>query len=131
MKKVLKIIGVLVLVGIILFTSLMLYLSRSRDIDFSEFYPNKFTFCDKSISAENIAYRNIEKWLQVNHDGWSSSPVSFVKGAVFDSEGFNVNILSDAVVINYKNALNESTQVVHSKLKSELNFKCKYEIEAK
>ena len=101
MKRFLKIVGITIIVLVILISTALLYYFRKQEIDIG-LIPNEFTYCGKQIHGNDKNYREIVSWLKDNKDGWVPSFASYVPNQVYRGNSFNINVLSDAVVVSYK-----------------------------
>ena len=84
-----------------LITATYLYVFREQEIR-TDFIPQKFEFCGKSISTGDREYDELVKFLTINKGGWVASFVSFAPTQVYNSPAFKVNVMSKQVVVSYK-----------------------------
>jgi len=101
MKKIIKVFGYILTILILISAAIYLYVFREQKIDVG-LIPNEFTYCGKKIYSNNKNYREIVSWLKTNKTGWVSSFVTFLPGHTYSSGAFNVNVISDIVVVSYK-----------------------------
>jgi len=101
MKKVLKIIGVIVVLLICVLASTYLYVFRSQKIDIG-LIPNEFEYCGRTVWGSDKEYQEIVKWLKHNKKDWVTSFVSYVPNQVYRHPAFRVNVFKGGVVVSYK-----------------------------
>ena len=65
------------------------------------FTANGVTPKDCTISQDSEQYRTLSTWLSEHQDGWQSSLVTYVPNVVVIGQGFNLNFLGSAAVLNY------------------------------
>ena len=126
MKRTLKyafgIFAVVALIAIAAFS----YYGRPRTIDFAEILPDHFTYCGDRIDRGSEAYGALAKWMVENQGQWHRTPATFVPRAVLESPNMLVNIMAEAVVVNFNRQGAGWQQMARSKSREELAiFVCK------
>lgn len=87
---------------IILFTiALYLYIFREQEIQL-DLIPERFEYCNQTITTENKAYQEIFELLKHNKGGWVQSVASYIPEQTYMSEYFTVTVLKDALAISFK-----------------------------
>jgi len=127
MRKITKIVLIL---AVILFGSVIAsfkYWSRPQHIDFTVYFPSELSHCGKSIFPKDREYIDLLNWFKVNRDGWINAIASYVPSNFYISPEFKVNILGNAVIVNYQNKEGQWNQVENKKNDNELNDGCSKE----
>ncbi len=99
--KILKIIGILVLLTFITVSAFTLYYGRSQTIDFSSMLGNEVTVCNQVVKNNNEKYIKLKAWLHKNQTSWKSTPASILQDYVYSSKDLSINVSKGWVVINY------------------------------
>ena len=54
-----------------------------------------------AISQDSEQYKTLSAWLRTHQDGWQSSVATYVPSVVVTGDGFNLNFLHSAAILNY------------------------------
>lgn len=101
MRKVLKNIGIILLLLAFLAVGILLYVFREQGIDIS-YIPNEFEYCGKDVFGSDKDYQEIVSWLKQNKEGWVLSYASYVPNYIYHNPAFRVNVQKGMVVVSYK-----------------------------
>lgn len=101
MKKVLKIIGVLILAVVLIFAAIFLYVFRPQSIDVG-LLPQEFQYCDKPIWGADGKYVEIRSWIKSNNEGWRLSYASYNPKLSYSYPSYKIGLLESGVVVSYK-----------------------------
>lgn len=64
--------------------------------------PSELEYCKKRVTANDQEYKKIVSWLHTNNQGWVASFVSWAPNHRYYHPAFNINVLSNAVIVSYK-----------------------------
>jgi len=70
-----------------------------------------------AISQDSEQYKALSAWLRTHQHGWQSSVVTYVPSVVVTGDGFNLNFLHSAAVLNHA-----SSQFTHQVSPSDYAF---------
>ena len=95
-----KILGYIFVILVGLTTVAYLYIFKWQTID--TLTPPEFTYCGSQIWGSNPKYVEITQWLKNNKDDWDRSYASYVPGVEYRTGSYQINVLSNTVVVSYK-----------------------------
>ena len=70
-----------------------------------------------AISQDSEQYKALSAWLGAHQDDWQSSVATYVPGIVVTGDGFNLNFLQSAAILNHA-----GSQFTHQVSPSEYAF---------
>ncbi len=124
MKRILKFFLVLFVFVVLIIAMVFLYWEREQKINFTHLLPPKLQYCGNNITSEDIEHSELKSWFKSNQQGWRNTLVTYVPKTTYTGSGISVNILDNAVIVNYQNSLDMWNQVIKEKKNNELLNKC-------
>jgi len=101
MKKLLLSTSVFISAIIFMGASVIFYMDRDQDLNFSRNLPSTLEICGMNIAEKDPQYIALSRWLQANNTEWNSILVSFAPTYVYRGENITINVNPDAVIVNY------------------------------
>lgn len=125
MKQFFKFAAITTTLLIVIVMAAYLYWSREQQIDFSSKLPIELSHCDRTITPSNEEYTQLKTWLNTHQFGWeNTAPVTYATKTEYLALHISINVLSFAVVINYKTEDGSWNQVIHDKNVTDLSNQC-------
>jgi len=125
MKRFLKFAVITTILLVALVMTAYMYWNREQQIDFTSKLPIELTHCGRTITPSNDEYTQLKTWLNSHQFGWKNAgPVTYATKIEYLAKNISINVLSFAVVVNYKTEDGNWNQMIHNKNVTELSKQC-------